>query len=161
MKRSIKNKLLSLTVTQTLNQMFLHFLILPIVINILCSYLGSAMISSDQNTTAVKDFLSAGYAPLIYAMFVALACFAIPLIEEVIFRKWLWSFVDRFLGSNHALWLTSVLFAFLHGGWYGFALLPFAFYLGYIRKTYGSFKFSTVPHIVFNLTGMLLTLGGI
>jgi membrane protease YdiL (CAAX protease family) len=161
MKRSIKNKLLSLMVSQVLKEAFIYFLLLPIAINFFCSYLGSTLIDASQNTTEVKDFLSAGYPPLIYIMFVVLACFVIPFVEEVLFRKWLWSFTGRFVGSSHTLWLTSVLFAFLHGGWYGFVLLPFAFYLGYIRRTYGSFKYSTVPHIVFNLTGVILTLGGI
>ena len=161
MKRSIKNKLLSLTAAQTLNQIFLHFLILPIIINLLCSYLGSALLSSDQSTTVVKDFLGAGYPTLVYVMFIILICFAIPFAEEVVFRKWLWFFINKFLGSTHALIITSILFAFLHGSGSGLALIPFAFYLGYIRKAYGSYKFSTIPHIVFNLTGVVLTLGGI
>jgi membrane protease YdiL (CAAX protease family) len=162
MKKTIMNKLLASMATRTLKEMFLYLLILPAFLNVACSFIGSLLINSTpENSMLIKDFLGAGYPPLVYVMFVILTCLAVPFIEEVVFRKWLWAFVNKFLNTKHTLWFTSVAFAFLHGGWYGLVLLPFALYLGYIRKEYGSFKFSTVPHVVFNTTGVLLTLGGI
>jgi len=144
-----------------MNNKVLDFLIFPIMINFLCSYLGAALVSTSENSSAVQDFINGGYHPVVYMMFVILACLVVPFVEELIFRKWMWALINRFFSPNTTLWTTSVVFAFLHGGWYGTALLPFALFLGYIRDKYGSFRYSTIPHIVFNLTGVILTLGGI
>ena len=165
MKQSVKQKLLKMAINKVIKDVGLHFLIFPIIINIACSILLSvgmrAFPTSDRNAIMASDFLTSDFAWPIYVLFFVLMCLVVPWAEEIVFRKWLWGLTVWSIGDKHALWVTSAVFAFLHGGWYGFALLPMAFYLGWIRRSYGSYRYSTAVHSVFNLCGLVLIWGGV
>jgi membrane protease YdiL (CAAX protease family) len=81
-----------------------------------------------------------------------------PLMEELLFRVILLSWFKVRLGSRHAIGISSLTFAAIHGPLDGAALLPLAFLLGRLFDCRHQFLSVFVAHAVFNLWNIVLTM---
>jgi membrane protease YdiL (CAAX protease family) len=89
-------------------------------------------------------------------LFVALAVFLAPLIEETIFRGYIYPVVARSFGMGFGVLLTGTLFGLLHaqqlwGGWVQIAMLiVVGIFLTYARAMSGSVVASYLVHLGYN-----------
>jgi membrane protease YdiL (CAAX protease family) len=82
-----------------------------------------------------------------------------PLLEELIYRGFLWRVTAQGFGWLGALSITTALFALSHlDPVQSTALLPTALFLGWMRYTSGSLWPPLVGHLTNNGVGVLLTL---
>lgn len=120
------------------------------------SLLASILIADPDQPSPMRDMFSNPEYLWILAVFGILAA---PLIEELVFRGFLFAAFEHAHGPWTALLVTSAAFAVLHGGQYGWhwqqlvVLLAVGIALGAIRMTSGSVQASTIAHATYN--GML------
>lgn len=84
-----------------------------------------------------------------------------PVFEELLFRGFLYSRIERFAGFLPALVWSSLAFAFFHiehGIGYVFAMIPGGFFLGYARARSGNVALSMVLHAGMNTAIVLVSL---
>lgn len=83
-------------------------------------------------------------------------CIVAPIFEELLFRKWILNRL-RPLGSKKAIFVSSILFAFLHmnisQGVYAFGI---GLILGYMAVKSGSIKVPIITHMFINFVGGML-----
>lgn len=94
-----------------------------------------------------------------------------PIVEEILFRGFLQSFIRQHLGNKQAIFITSVLFSFFHySPEQGLAnltiigsLFVFSLFLGLVYEKKGSLPTPIALHALFNMVnvGNLYFLGGI
>jgi membrane protease YdiL (CAAX protease family) len=85
-----------------------------------------------------------------------------PLVEELIYRGFLWRVTAQGFGWLGALSITTALFALSHlDPVQSTALVPTALFLGWLRYTSGSLGAPMVAHLTNNGVGVLLTLAGL
>ena len=127
-------------------------------INLITSFAISQMFEAPPTAKEIQGFFGASYGFEQYLAFFILIVM-LPILEEWIFRGVLWKFLNKFMSLNKTFFAVSVLFAFCHIQFpVVLGLLPFSFFLGYLRKTQGNIEGSTVAHITHNLVGVLVTL---
>ena len=74
-----------------------------------------------------------------------------PLIEELLFRKFLWWISSLIFSPITTLFVISLLFAAIHGSlFHAIGLLPISFFLGWLRIKTGSIKHCTMAHVANN-----------
>ncbi len=83
-----------------------------------------------------------------------------PLLEELLFRVILLGWLKSKLASNHAVGISSLVFAFIHGPLDGAALLPLALLLGTLYDRQQRFLSVFVAHAMFNLWMITLNIAG-
>jgi membrane protease YdiL (CAAX protease family) len=81
-----------------------------------------------------------------------------PLLEELLFRVIVLGWFRGRLGSAHAIGISSLVFAAIHGPLDGAALLPLAFLLGRLFDRRHQFLSVFVAHATFNLWNIVLTM---
>jgi len=82
-----------------------------------------------------------------------------PILEEWIFRGFLWYTLSNVFDEKIVLLLVSVIFAACHlDPTLVIGLLPISAYLGWLRMTTGGVKQSIAAHIAHNATGVLITI---
>ena len=106
---------------------------------------------SSEGLQSINQFLSG------HSLFVAILLFIIiivsPIIEEVVFRKFLWWVSSLMFSPITTLFVISLLFAAIHGSlFHAIGLLPISFFLGWLRMKTGSIKHCTAAHIANNAT---------
>lgn len=120
------------------------------------SLLASILIGNPDQASPMRDMFSNPEYLWILAAFGILAA---PLIEELVFRGFLFAAFENAHGPWTALLVTSAAFTLLHGGQYGWhwqqllVLLVVGTALGAIRMKSGSVQASTIAHATYN--GML------
>lgn len=81
-----------------------------------------------------------------------------PVIEEFVFRKFLWSLIEK-VSPKAALVVTSLAFSLVHMDPVTIAgLMPISFFLGWLRLKTGSVYASILSHCSYNLTGLIIIL---
>lgn len=137
----------------------LYVLAIPAVINVICSFIVNAIphnINSGPDPVAV--FVKSSNAWQLGA-FLVVVSLIVPLIEEVFYRKFLWTISNKFLSQRNTLYVIAILFALSHGKPYLVAgLMPFSLYLSYLRAKYDSIKPTYIAHCIFNIAGTLYVL---
>jgi uncharacterized protein len=85
-----------------------------------------------------------------------------PFVEELFFRGLVQGAFTRRVGATPALFLTALVFAFVHvtdeGIFAPIILLPMALILGYLKQRTGRLAPGMIAHAVFNATVLLLFL---
>lgn len=109
------------------------------------------------------------YPRYLFLSIVTIVGFA-PILEEVLFRGFLQSFIRQHLGSKLAILITSLCFSFFHyspeQGVSNISIIgslfPFALFLGFTYEKQGSLAASMVLHALFNAISVvnLYFLGG-
>jgi membrane protease YdiL (CAAX protease family) len=94
-----------------------------------------------------------------------------PIVEEILFRGFLQSYIRQHLGNKQAIFITSVLFSLFHySPEQGLAnmtiiasLFVFSLFLGFVYEKKGSLPTPIALHALFNMVnvGNLYFLGGI
>jgi len=106
----------------------------------------------DSEGLEAVDQLLAG-PPLVVAILLFLIVIVSPLMEELIFRKFLWWISSLMFSPITTLFIISILFAAIHGSlFHAIGLLPISFFFGWLRMKTGSIKHCTVAHVANNAT---------
>ncbi len=96
------------------------------------------------------------FATLAWVVFAAVVL--APLVEELLFRVILLGWLKTKTTATHAIGISSLAFAFIHGPLDGAALLPLALLLGSLYDRQQRFLSVVVAHGFFNLWNIALTL---
>jgi len=97
-----------------------------------------------------------GLATLAWVLVAAVIC--APLLEELLFRVILLGWLKTKTSSTHAIGISSLAFAMVHGPLDGAALMPLALLLGSLYDRRRSYLSVVVAHAVFNLWNIALTM---
>ena len=90
-------------------------------------------------------------SPVVVSILLFLIIIVSPLIEELIFRKFLWWLSSKLFSPYTTLFVISILFVAIHGEVvHAVGLLPISFFLGWLRMKTGSVKHCTVAHMANN-----------
>tara|TARA_R110000824_G_scaffold199797_1_gene383799 strand:- start:42 stop:506 length:465 start_codon:yes stop_codon:yes gene_type:complete len=113
--------------------------------------------SGTEGLEAVDRLLSGDLAPA-FILFFAIAIVS-PILEELIFRKFLWWISSFLFEQVETLFIISILFVMLHGSLFlAIGLLPISFFVGWLRMKTGSIKHSIVAHAANNIAATLFFL---
>ena len=125
-------------------------MLIATVVSLFYATLQSATSAGDSTNLEFVDKLLNG--PMGYAFIFLFAIVIIsPLMEELIFRKFLWWISSMMFSPKTTLFIISFLFVAIHGEIaYAIALLPISVFLGWLRMKTGSIKPSIVAHIANN-----------
>lgn len=107
--------------------------------------------------------------PILFAITAFLIIFLVPIMEEVMFRGFLQTWINKILGKNKALGITSVIFALFHfspsQGQNNIELILSLFtlscFLGFIYERQQSLWAPIGLHITFNAISVLALLSNI
>ena len=109
-----------------------------------------------EELEVVSEFMSSGIGPL-QIIFFMLITFLIPIAEEVVFRKILWGLFEWKLTPYQTWIFISLIFALIHiGPLHVLGLLPFSFFVGWLRYKTGKIGPSILAHVVNNGVACLL-----
>ena len=123
---------------------------ISVVASVVMASVQSWLPSFDSEGLSAVDQLLAG-PPLFVAILLFIIVIFSPLVEEVVFRKFLWWISSLMFSPITTLFIISILFAAIHGSlFHAIGLLPISFFLGWLRMKTGSIKHCTVAHMVNN-----------
>lgn len=104
----------------------------------------------------VSEFFSGGIGFPQMMVFFIIVVF-LPPVEEWLFRGVLWRLASKVMTPNFVWVVISLLFAIAHWDFlHVIGLLPFSFFLGWLRLKTGELGPSTVAHMVNNAVACLL-----
>lgn len=127
-------------------------------INLVTSFAISQMFEAPAATKEIQGFFGVPLGSQQYLVLFILIM-VLPIVEEWLFRDFLWKHFNKFMSLNKTFFAISMLFAFCHIQFpIVIGLLPLSFFLGYLRKTEGNIEASIVAHVTHNLVGILVTL---
>lgn len=112
---------------------------------------------------AVRFLKMTFHQPLYFGLSVFTIVILAPLLEEILFRGFLQSFIRQYLGTNKAILITAVCFSFFHySPQQGFSnisiigsLFALALFLGFVYEKQGSLAASITLHAAFNATNVI------
>ena len=127
-----------------------------IIVSLLSSWFPA---TESENLALIRDIFSAqSYGFLQYFLIFNIIVVS-PIIEEVIFRGVLWSFLKRYINEKNVFIATSLIFAAVHIDFlHVVGLLPASFLVGWFRYRTGDIKASLLCHMSNNLVACLLTI---
>ena len=127
-------------------------IVISIVASTVMAAIQSWFPSFDSEGLEAVDQLLAG-PPLVVAILLFIIVAVSPILEELIFRKFLWWMSSLIFSPITTLFIISILFAAVHGSlFHAIGLIPISFFLGWLRMKTGSIKHCTVAHIANNAT---------
>ena len=104
----------------------------------------------DSEGLEAVDQLLAG-PPLVVGILLFLIVIVSPVLEELIFRKFLWWMSSLMFSPITTLFVISILFAAIHGSlFHAVGLLPISFFFGWLRMKTGSIKHCAMAHVANN-----------
>ena len=125
---------------------------------VLCSLAGTFIVGmlhkifptfTSPNLDAFNELM--GMSPVIVAFLLFVVIIVSPIVEEFVFRKFLWWLSGLVFSPTTTLVLISLLFAYVHGDWlHIIGLLPISFFLGWMRMRTGGIRHPIVAHIANN-----------
>lgn len=97
------------------------------------------------------------YAPLDFALYATCISVVGPVVEELVFRGWLYAHLRARLGALPTIFLTGALFGLLHGGPIGYAIsiAVSGMIYGALRELTGGIVAPTAAHILNNTIATL------
>jgi membrane protease YdiL (CAAX protease family) len=119
----------------------------------------SAYIALSRDITPVtplSEIIDATKSSLAIFVFIILAIFIAPLVEEIIFRGYFYQVIKQLKGKFAAVMIISLSFAVLHvgqywGDWIAIIMVTIlGFTLTVLRATSGTTLTSTIAHYVYN-----------
>lgn len=130
-------------------------MVVVVVMGVLYHQLGA------RESDLMSDIGHARY-PLAVTASVALVA---PLVEEMVFRGFVYGGFERSIGRWSALWLSSLIFALMHAGQYNLPevmqVLVLGLMLGLARMRTGSIWTSTAMHMVNNGVAVWMATGAV
>ena len=130
----------------------------PALIGLFFAAVSSAVIwlRHEQPVTPLSEIIDATDSVFLFAVFLALAILAAPLIEEIIFRGYFFHVISLARGKRFAVYVISLVFAFLHVGqyWGDWAAIVMVMLLGFaltmLRAWSGTTLASIIAHYAYN-----------
>ena len=127
-----------------------------IIVSLLSSWFPA---TESENLALIRDIFSAQSYGFLQYFLIFNIIFVSPIIEEVIFRGVLWSFLKRYINEKNVFIATSLIFAAVHIDFlHVVGLLPASFLFGWFRYRTGDIKASLLCHMSNNLVACLLTI---
>tara|TARA_R110002020_G_scaffold288661_1_gene504105 strand:- start:2322 stop:2798 length:477 start_codon:yes stop_codon:yes gene_type:complete len=113
--------------------------------------------TSPEELQSVSNFFSQGFG-LLQIIFFAIIILVVPVIEEFVFRGALWKLFLWINRSPKWTWIAiSFLFAAIHiEPLHVIGLLPFSFFVGWLRLKTNSLGPSIVAHMSHNAVGCFI-----
>ena len=109
-----------------------------------------------EELEAVADFMSGDFG-IIQLIFFVMVVFIIPPLEELVFRSWLWKLLRWKLSSYWTWVIVSLLFAAIHmEPVHVLGLLPFSFFVGWLRRETDKLGPSILAHMANNAVACAL-----
>tara|TARA_R100001510_G_C7622838_1_gene183365 strand:- start:764 stop:1210 length:447 start_codon:yes stop_codon:yes gene_type:complete len=109
-----------------------------------------------EELEVVAEFMSGGVGA-VQLLFFTMIVFIIPPIEELVFRGWLWKFINWKLSSYWTWIIVSLLFAAVHmEPVHIIGLLPFSFFVGWLKRETNRLGPSVVAHMANNAVACML-----
>jgi len=108
-----------------------------------------------QELEIVSEFFDKGFGPPQLLVFFIIMTI-LPILEEWLFRGFLWRWVSKVFSPKYTLVTVSLAFALAH--WeplHILGLLPLSFFLGWMRMKTGELGPSIVAHMTNNLVACL------
>ena len=125
-------------------------IVISVVASTVMAALGSWFSDFDSEGLEAVNQLLAG-PPVLVAILLFIIVIVSPLIEELIFRKFLWWVSSLMFSQTTTLFIISLSFVAIHGSlFHAVGLLPISFFFGWLRMKTGSIKHCTVAHIANN-----------
>lgn len=131
-----------------------HASFLPVLILMMATLL---LRRSDQRNALLR-LLDADRSLVTLAWVLLAAVVLAPLIEELLFRVILLGWLKTQTTSAHAVGISSLAFAFIHGPLDGAALLPLALLLGSLYDRQQRYLSVVIAHAFFNFWNIALTM---
>jgi len=104
----------------------------------------------------VSEFMSGGVG-ILQILFFMIIVFIIPPLEELVFRGWLWKLVSWKMTPYWTWIIISLVFAAIHmEPVHVLGLLPFSFFVGWLRYKTGELGPSIIAHMANNAAACLL-----
>tara|TARA_R100001509_G_scaffold136871_2_gene90740 strand:- start:641 stop:1087 length:447 start_codon:yes stop_codon:yes gene_type:complete len=109
-----------------------------------------------EELETIADFMSGGVG-IVQLLFFMIIVFIIPPIEELVFRGWLWKFINWKLSSYWTWIIVSLLFAAVHmEPVHIMGLLPLSFFVGWLKRETNKLGPSVVAHMANNAVACML-----
>jgi len=109
-----------------------------------------------EDLGVLTEFMSNGIG-ITQIIFFAIIVFLIPPLEELVFRGGLWRLLEWRFSSYWTWIIVSVIFASIHMELlHVLGLLPFSFFVGWLRYKTGDINLSVLAHVANNAVGCLL-----
>lgn len=125
---------------------------------VLCVLFATSPLRRDEEKNVLLRLLEQNHG-LETLFWVLLAAVVLaPLLEELLFRVILLGWLKTKTTSAHAIGLSSVAFALIHGQLDGLALLPLALLLGMLYDRRRQYLSVVMAHAFFNLWNIALTM---
>jgi membrane protease YdiL (CAAX protease family) len=128
----------------------------------LCTDIMVRLLGDEAKTQEILDFFvdSAKHSQWLTVVGTALAAsVAAPILEEFVFRGYIYSVLRRYLGIGPGMLLSALLFGAIHGNVMAFpALCVLAMCLTLAYETTGSLAVPMTMHAVFNLVNLAINL---
>lgn len=121
---------------------------LAVLVNLFAHYINIHFFEEEINIIA--PYLVYSNTALIFIFSVAVFP---AIIEELGYRAYIFNSIRDIAGSSSAIAISSMSFAIAHRNLTSlFWLIPFAFWMGYLRNKYDTLWYGIAAHFMFNLT---------
>lgn len=142
---------------------FFKSILVPIIVGLIFAIISSwiLIVRDFQPQTPLAEALEKTTSSSAVIVFALLAVFAAPIVEEIIFRGYLYYAIKEVVGKKFSFCFVSVLFSVLHYGQYWQDSMAIAmvtilgFVLTYLRLWSQTTKASMVAHFTYN-TGVII-----
>ena len=139
-----------------------RFVIAPVTLNIFGLLLMTAadnLLTLDHSKmNEMATFLSTASVWSI-SVFVLITTILIPMLEEWFFRSLTWTFLQRFFSHKVTFHFVALFFVACHLDVLSMVgLLPFSYYLSWLRRNTGGIGAGIFAHGIFNMTGLMIML---
>ena len=132
--------------------------VVPALVGVFFAVVSSAIIwlRHVQPVTPLSAVVAATDSVWLFAIFLAMAILVAPLIEEIIFRGYFFHVIHRAKGERSAIYVISLVFAFLHVGQYWgdwpaiVMVMLLGFALAILRARTGTTLASIIAHYAYN-----------
>src|SRR3989338_8476696 len=132
--------------------------VVPALVGLFFAAVSSAVIwlRHEQPVTPLSEIIDATDSLWLFAVFLSLAVLAAPLIEEIIFRGYFFHVISQARGERCAIYVISLVFAFLHVGqyWGDWAAIVMVMLLGFaltiLRARTATTLAGIVTHYAYN-----------
>lgn len=125
---------------------------------VLCLMAATLLLRQPDEKNALLRLLDQDRSLTTMAWVIFAAVVLAPLVEELLFRVILLGWLKTKTTANHAIGISSLMFAFIHGPLDGAALLPLALLLGSLYDRQQRYLSVVIAHGFFNLWNIALTM---
>lgn len=122
------------------------------VIGLLSAYINSFIpYEGSSSTENINGTITDNYIRIVLPLLLS------PILEEVIFRRWLPNVFEDILGRKKSIVLSNILFSFFHFDIFFIPYLCNGLVYAYFYEKTKSIKVPILIHILYNLNVFLLT----